>query len=396
VFYKRVRQLFAIAVIGLFSLSSTCASAAWFLPLPQLPGASHAGDAFAVSADGTTIAGTSHDGRSNSGATNQAVRWTVDGVIAPLNAGDSSIAQGVSSDGSIIVGYQNVSADQIAFRWSAATGAVNIGDLLGGQTSGRANDVSADGSVAVGLSFSSEGAQAFRWTAPTGTVGLGDLPGGTFGSEAFGISADGSTIVGASVSSNGIEAFHWTNQTGMIALGDLPGGGFFSEAYDTSNDGSVIVGRSIANNTLFPYRAFRWSPEVGLSPLPDISGIGPPAIARAVSADGNVIVGGAYAGDSAIAFAWDPFHGSRSIAELLLAQGAQVDGFELGSAHGVSADGLTIAGVGLPRGGSIFQPWVARLDPGTFIPEPGSMALLISSALSLTLFVWYRHPGDMQ
>ena len=47
---------------------------AWFMPLPQLPGSTQAGDAFAVSADGSTVVGTSHDGLAF-----QAVRWTSGG-----------------------------------------------------------------------------------------------------------------------------------------------------------------------------------------------------------------------------------------------------------------------------------------------------------------------------
>ena len=43
-----------------------------------------------------------------------------------------------------------------------------------------AADVSADGSVVVGGSFSASGREAFRWTASTGMVGLGDLPDGDF------------------------------------------------------------------------------------------------------------------------------------------------------------------------------------------------------------------------
>jgi probable HAF family extracellular repeat protein len=218
-------------------------------------------------------------------------------------------------------------------------------------------------------------------------MGLGDLSGGILGSEATGISHDGSVIAGSGVSSNGIEAFRWTLEGGMVGLGDLPGGGFFSEAYDVSADGSVIVGESVANSGLFPRRGFRWSADDGMTVLPDVPGVGPTFSAESVSADGKVIVGSAYSGNSVAAFAWDPFHGSRGIAELLTSQGVELNGFDLRTARGVSADGLTIAGLGVPADRATFQPWVARLDAGTFVPEPGALGLgAISAALLCLLF----------
>ncbi len=178
----------------------------------------------------------------------------------------------------------------------------------------------------------------------------------------------------------------------MVGLGDLPGGGFFSEAYDVSAHGSVVVGRSFANSGFFPSRAFRWTAEEGMVSLPDIPGVGPTAIAEGISGDGNVIVGAATQGDSAAAFAWDQFHGSRRVADLLMAQGVDLEGFQLGKAQAASFDGLTIVGIGLPADSRTFQPWVARLDPGTFVPEPSSILLSLSSFL-VVLAAWRLRRG---
>jgi hypothetical protein len=41
--------------------------------------------------------------------------------------------------------------------------------------------------------------EAFRWTAESGMVGLGDLPDGQVLSNALGVSADGSVVVGRNV-----------------------------------------------------------------------------------------------------------------------------------------------------------------------------------------------------
>ncbi|MFN9672520.1 MAG: hypothetical protein ACK552_08030 [Microcystis sp.] len=72
-----------------------------------------------------------------------------------------------------------------------------LGFLPGGSFSRSfAQGVSADGSVVVGESSSvNSPAEAFRWTQQTGMVGLGDLSGGRFSSGAQGVSAEGSFIV---------------------------------------------------------------------------------------------------------------------------------------------------------------------------------------------------------
>ena len=84
-----------------------------------------------------------------------------------------------------------------AWRWTEQTGMEGLGWIEGGNFSGQqARGVSTDGSVIVGFSDSAEGAQAFRWTADLGMVGLGDLDGGSFVSRAYGVSGDGSVVVG--------------------------------------------------------------------------------------------------------------------------------------------------------------------------------------------------------
>jgi len=53
-----------------------------------------------------------------------------------------------------------------------------LGDLPGSFISSRAEGVSGDGSVVVGYSDGVNGTEAFRWDSVGGMVGLGDLPGG--------------------------------------------------------------------------------------------------------------------------------------------------------------------------------------------------------------------------
>ncbi len=86
-----------------------------------------------------------------------------------------------------------------------------VGDLPGGTVSSVAFGVSADGSTVVGWSISANGQEAYRWTRGGGMVGLGDLPGGNFNSSANGVSSDGSAIIGLGKNmANAQEAFRWT------------------------------------------------------------------------------------------------------------------------------------------------------------------------------------------
>jgi uncharacterized membrane protein len=68
--------------------------------------------------------------------------------------------------------------------------------LEGGTFTGQGYGLTPDGSIIVGASQSTNGSEAYYWTAETGMVGMGDLVGGDFHSNARAISADGKVIVG--------------------------------------------------------------------------------------------------------------------------------------------------------------------------------------------------------
>ena len=144
-----------------------------------------------------------------------------------------SIANGVSADGSVVVGSSSSGVNDYeyeAFRWTQETGIVRLSNLPGGNFS-NATGVSADGSVIVG-SFGNGGG-AFRWTQETGMVRL--IAG--YSNSANDVSADGSVVVGVGY---GINAFRWTQSDGMVGLGSLPGGIPYSSASAVSADGSII------------------------------------------------------------------------------------------------------------------------------------------------------------
>src|SRR5882724_6923001 len=113
--------------------------------------------------------------------------------------GSSSEGTAVNASGSVVVGNcVDGSGSNIAFRWTRLDGMESLGSFPGGASS-WANGVSRDGSVVVGRASQAFSEFAFRWTGAGGMVNLGGLPGAD-SSEAISISGDGSVIAGVSVS----------------------------------------------------------------------------------------------------------------------------------------------------------------------------------------------------
>jgi probable HAF family extracellular repeat protein len=79
--------------------------------------------------------------------------------------------------------------------------------LPGGSFNSSAQGISSDGQVIVGFGTGPQGLEAFRWTEAMGMVGLGELPGGDHYSSAIATTADGSIIVGHSRTDLNTEAF---------------------------------------------------------------------------------------------------------------------------------------------------------------------------------------------
>ncbi len=327
-----------------------------------------------------------------------------------------SIARAVSANGMVVVGSSSSAIGVEAFRWTEETGIVGLGSLPSGVGS-LAEGVSRDGSVIVGRGASSESEpnpQAFRWTSEEGMVGLGDLPGGFFISGASGASGDGAVVVGGSDAGSDPGGFRWTAETGMVPLGPscsevafeagtataisddglvvagiggwCAGGGSrayrwteeggavglgvipftdWSRASDVSADGLVVVGWGSDGG--ISDEAFRWTTQSGMVGLGDLPGGLEDSLAFGTSRDGSIVVGmGCVAGGGIFCsdsdpFIWDIHHGMRNLQEVIEdVYGYDLGSWELNSASGVSADGLVIVGNGGnpdgPAGG-----WVLRL-----------------------------------
>ena len=343
---RRGRRALAAGLLSgmLYAAGATAGPMASFHGFRELVGDSMESRAVGVSGDGSSVLFSSDLGGYLWGS----------GTLTPLTFSPYAI----SNDGSIIVG----NAGGRAVRWDSGT-LSDVGTLPGASGSSAAG-VSADGSVIVGES----GVEAFRWVDGVMT-GLGTLPGGLGLSAATAVSGDGRVVVGINLTPVGGDAFRWENGV-MTRLPGLPDGDELAVAQAASGDGSVIVGVGYGE-TGYVGEAVRWVDEaiaiLGPYPSDRIT-----SSAWEVSADGKVIVGQYYVpvpvGHSA--FIWDELRGPRDLEALLVGLGADVTGWHLTRATGLSDDHRTIVGWGV-NGDGETEAWVAT------IPEPGAGVLLV-------------------
>ncbi len=280
--------------------------------------------------------------------------------------GNYSQAKGVSSDGSIIVGYSTLFTGEEAFRWEN-----NIISGIGGldidpcEIYSCATAVSSDGSVIVGYSDVEEpnlyGFGAFRWENGVMT-NLGDLDGIPESQDCYAtaVSVDGSVVVGYSIAQYDYEAFRWEDDV-MQGIGTLiePNIGGYSIATDVSEDGNVIVGYA---NTASGEEAFRWEDGnmVSLGKCDSFE-----TKATGVSADGSIVIGINTGGES---FIWDRINGMRDLRTFLTNNCClDFSGWTILSAEAISADGYTIVGWGYGPSGA-GQAWVISYSQSCLYP----------------------------
>ncbi|MFO0831469.1 MAG: hypothetical protein U0637_06460 [Phycisphaerales bacterium] len=192
--------------------------------LGALPGGflmEHAND---VSGDGSVIVGGMNDGVSVS----TAWRWTLGtGIQRVTGIGAGAFGPYVSSNGSTIVGRAE-GTPLSAVRWTQATGVQSLNPVTGlpfgnGSTT-IAYGVSGDGSVVVGVGLGTSSntpptlsSVPFRWTQLTGSVGVlnnGQFFGAPAGVGATDVSDDGAVMVG--IGEAGV--FRWNAVDGFQLL----------------------------------------------------------------------------------------------------------------------------------------------------------------------------------
>lgn len=176
------------------------------------------------------------------------------------------LATGINDLGQV-VGEASVDADSTivhAFRWSQATGMVDLASP--GQGRSSAADINNKGQVTGVADFDAEGpalSHAFLWSPSTGMLDLGRADGiaiGTALNEAGTVVGFGGPIEGGRFLQ---EAFRWTRAGGYQGLGTIPSE--FTFAADVNNAGQVVGATPFSPDTLA--HAFLWTPQAGLIDL---------------------------------------------------------------------------------------------------------------------------------
>ena len=209
--------------------------------------------------------------------------------------------------------------------------------------------ISPGGDFIVGSEWLTGAGGAARWSAQTGYQTLG----GQFDTAAKDVSADGSILVGGRITNLG-GGFVWTQASGFTLTGGIAGSFIQdSDLLAVSADGSLAAGWAFVGSGLI--QPVRWRPGRGLQLINNLFGT-PEGLAFDVSGNGDVIVGYGSGWHSNYvppqAWLWDRVRGTRSLKGYLVQLGStDVADWSLQVATAISADGRTIAGIGLnPQG----------------------------------------------
>lgn len=396
-------------------------------------GGPYASSAFDVSADGRVVVGTNSLKPDTAALiVSEAFAWSArEGMrslgILPGGIPGGSTAYGVSANGLVTVGGSTTGTFDRSFRWDTANEMTALPALTEVSRS-TAFASSADGQYIVGMDQAftpgapgTDSRRAYRWSEATGTVDLGVIH-ERGGSAASDVSSNGQIVVGNAfetrVDENGeqrrladiAEPFVWNQTAGMTGLGHMP---YFididvafdyyrdSRATAVSADGDIVVGYSSIIPESFDLsghirtKAFRRTEADGLVDLGHVPGLGlVETKAVDVSEDGSVIVGMNFYELPPTAdpppdwrpwtpFLWDEENGMRLLrdvvdVELGLADAGDLDGWWLDTVSAISDDGRTIVGAGVNARGEReawrlvmdhdFGPGDANLD-GLFTSE---------------------------
>lgn len=311
-----------------------------------------AGAAAQISADGKVVIGSS----GTSGMALEPVVWS--GAKPPQLLASLSLkamtATHVNAKGNVVAGVASRPDDTfVAFRWTDATGPVELGFGGSGDPVSVAA-ISADGATIVANWGAS---QAFVWTKAAGAKLLAPLPGDE-DAVVQGMSADGKTIIGNSLSAEGVTSKRvlWINGAAPVQLDPLDagtgwtcGGGPIQTCTTVYDDGSLVY-------TQRESAPVRYSAD-GLQPFAKIAGkMACIAVAPTVGPAGKVV--GTCFGPP-LAVTWDADGNVATLADVLTQAGA--DAFLLAEStvsivRAVSANGDTVVGDNM----FAHLVWVAR------------------------------------
>ncbi|MCG3121870.1 MAG: hypothetical protein GIKADHBN_00242 [Phycisphaerales bacterium] len=223
--------------------------------LQDLPGGAGAHFAEDISHDGSRIIGSAQ------ASAFEPTLWTNGTPVALglLAGADYGGGIAISADGNTAVGHMIDESGPPglfrSFRWTSTGGLSELGPMPG-YSETLANGVSSDGLVVVGYAINSPAGDfvAFRWAQSGGFQSLGHLAGAARPqSSAHAVSSSGGVVVGSGRNAGDqYEAVVWTPTTGMVSLrsylaarGANVTGWTLTAATDISDDGSVICGEGI-------------------------------------------------------------------------------------------------------------------------------------------------------
>ena len=321
----------------------------------------------AISKDGRTVVGTA-----GTGLGLRAFRWTrptgMQG-IHPDKWDHETFAFAVSADGSRIAGdgADETGNHRQAFLWTREEGVSKGLGFVGAGFFSTARAILPDGTVLGFATAADNLSSVVAWTAGSdATVVLvpgtpdyvvwpafaRELKDGRF--EFFGTAWHAPTAHASGVS--------WSARPGFTRLGPFPEKYVIVMPNDMARDGTLVCSGIPAAG---PGRALALLPGGEVRELPTPGGFGSTALA--ISEDGGRIVGTMYAGPNQASVLWErTAHGEfelHALQSVLLAAGVlpPAAGWLLHTATDVSGDGELICGEGLNSGAQRIEGWVARV-----------------------------------
>jgi hypothetical protein len=263
---------------------------------------------------------------------------TGQGISTPYGVSDTGVVVGLAYDPTNL---------PIAFSWSAAQGWTRLTVNRPNKYS-RANSISRDGHVIVGWNDQQTGYRSGVIWRDGVPLDLTDASGNPVG-EALAVSADGSVVVGYNYSTaNGQEAWRWTAETGVVPLGVMA----IAPAGPTKLAPRIKLAMQQQQNVPAEQRDVRMPGPDGFFP--------PTSYAFAVSADGQTIVGATGVPPTRKAVIWtDGGANMQLLSDYAAARGVTLPPTipnGLASGNAISADGLTIGGIGF--GASNYRSYI--------------------------------------
>jgi hypothetical protein len=276
-----------------------------------------AGGQAGISADGAVVCGTLADPMSGEYTAGQytiaTATWTSLGGLGASCDNSVSSGWGMSGDGSTLVGLGWDGCSAYATYWESGGEGVSLGTTSPGNST-RANGVNHDGSVIVGWQ-DGNGRQGAVWI--NGDQQLITLPSGGAAGEASAVSSKGEWVAGIGIGSIWGVGDTWRYNTLTQSNEAIPNldtdGGRYMAGMGISDDGSMLVGGTWPFGVPASFgNAFVWREGVGTEQLPayfDDIGVSYPAgftfaFVSGMSDDGRWLTGWGNSGSPGNTVTW--------------------------------------------------------------------------------------------